>query len=280
MIDLYVAMSIVWLTAAVCFLMVSRWAGRTAGRTRSVTAVIVLLAGAAYVLYVRDNTQLTAFFPFSSLIILSCWFSVFCGILSGLAWQQAGASRFRRLWPVFALTVLGVFSTIHPLLGAPPSCQDRWEDDVCLQSSWHSCSAACAATLLKQHGIEATESEMVDLCLTRKGTTWQGLYRGLMMKTAETEWRVEVSEPSVTDLRDGEMFPAILSVGVPSGVSVDPIYTDSYGWPPGQLHSVVLFGFDSDGNPMIGDPSVGRESWSATDLQVLYRGVATRLVVR
>lgn len=278
--DLYVAVAVVWLTAVVCFVIASRWAVQTTRRARSAMAVIVLLAGAGYVLYVRDSTLLTAFLPFSSLIILSCWFSVFCGILAGLAWQQAEASRLSRLWPVIALAALGVFSTIHPLLGAAPVCHDRWEGNVCLQSSWHSCSAACAATLLTQRGIDATEAELVELCLTRKGTTWQGLYRGLTMKTAGTEWRVEVSETSVADLRDYAVFPAILSVGVPVGVDVDPVYTDSYGWPPGQLHSVVLFGFDSDGNPQIGDPSVGRESWSAADLKVLYRGTVVRLVPR
>ena len=46
-----------------------------------------------------------------------------------------------------------------------------------------------------------------------------------------------------------------------------------------QLHSIVLPGFHADGRPDIVDPGVGRESWSAEDLCVLYRGVAVRLTI-
>src|SRR5260221_7046371 len=43
-------------------------------------------------------------------------------------------------------------------------------------------------TTLFRSGISATEQEMADLCITRRGTYWQGLYRGLKLKTAGTLW--------------------------------------------------------------------------------------------
>ena len=43
----------------------------------------------------------------------------------------------------------------------------------------------CAST-----ASQSTEQEMAELCLTRHGTSWQGLYRGLKLKTAGTGWDV------------------------------------------------------------------------------------------
>ena len=78
-----------------------------------------------------------------------------------------------------------------PLLGRTPACSERWDElGTCLQTTDYTCSPACAATLLKKYGIAATEQEMAELCLTRRGTSWQGLYRGLKLKTAGTDWDV------------------------------------------------------------------------------------------
>ena len=129
---------------------------------------------------------------------------------------------------------------------------------------------------------------MTDLCLTRKGTLWQGLYRGLKRQTAGTQWDVEVFVGDVDRLRElVAEGPVILTVGLPDE-PVDEIYTTRYGWSPGELHSVVLFEFgekkgtEADQKVQMGDPSVegGREQWSIQDLRVLYRGRGLRLVRR
>ncbi len=280
MLDLYIGMMCIWLVAIIVFVVVRRTTMSFTCRQRTWLAVCVMAAGTGYVVFIRDSVLLARLFPFSNLIVLTTWFPIFCGALAALASQPDVKNRLRRILPTAALACLGIFTTIQPLLGAVPRCTDMWDDDVCRQSSWHSCSAACAATLLKQHDIAATEAELAELCLTRKGTTWQGLFRGMMLKTRGTPWRVEVSHESPPGIGKRLTSPAIISVGVPAGVDVDPIYTQTYGWPAGQLHSVVLLGFGPDGKPDIADPSVGRESWSAKDFDVLFRGIVMRLTLR
>lgn len=279
MVDLYVGIVSVWVVAIVTFEVFRRSSVRWSVRQRTVTAAGVMATGAVWFLYVRDHVLLSSVFPFSNLIVLTSWYPIFCGVLGAMAWNAAKTgNRWRKLWPVAALAGLGVFASVQPLLGTPPECGDQWADGVCLQSTPRSCSAACAATLLRRYGIDATEAELATSCLTRNGTTWQGLYRGLSLETRGTPWHVRVAEVSSDELASGELIPAIISVGIPAGAVVDPVYSQTYGWPEGQLHSVVLTGFASDGRPQIADPSVGRESWSREDLDVLFRGNVIRLV--
>lgn len=59
---------------------------------------------------------------------------------------------------------------------------------VCHQTSGYSCSAASAVALLHRYGVEATEREMAELCVTKAGssrfagTSDSGLMRGLRLK--------------------------------------------------------------------------------------------------
>ena len=119
-------------------------------------------------------------------------------------------------------------------------------------------------------------------CLTRRGTPWQGLYRGLKLKTAGTPWDVAVVHGSFDDLRSLGRGPAILAAGLPRHVPVPRIYTERYGWSPGDWHSVLFFGFRGDGLVAMGEPTpgVGRENWTEEDLRVLWRGRGVRLVPR
>lgn len=275
--DLVWAVTVLWGLSACIYLGVVRKAVRLTSRRRAALTMLAIAAAGLWFMSIRDHAALARLLPFSALIILANWLPLFCAIIAALS-VQPEQNRMRRFLPTVAMTGLGVFATLQPLLGARPSCHDTWDGDVCLQSSSHSCSAACAATLLRHYRIVATESEMVDLCLTRKGTTWQGLYRGLFIQTEQTQWRVEVTDESVDELEQNWAGPVIISVGIPVGTDVDPIYTEQYGWPAGLLHSVVLFGWNEDGLPIIADPSVGMENWSREDLAVLYRGTGIRLV--
>jgi hypothetical protein len=188
----------------------------------------------------------------------------------------------RRLAVVLSLQALGWLTVFRPLWGSAPRCHDRWDGDFCVQTTDWTCTAACAATLLEAHGIRATEQEMAELCLTRAGTQWQGLYRGLKLKTASTPWDVEVVHGGFDRLRALHDGPAILAAGVPRGTGVARIYTERYGWTPGEWHSVLFFGFRGNGLVAMGDPtpSIGRENWSEDDLRVLWRGRGMRLIPR
>ena len=177
----------------------------------------------------------------------------------------------------------GTLAAVYPLLGATPVCGDHWDKlGTCLQTTRHTCSAACAAMLLKKHGIDASEQEMANLCLTRRGTSWQGLYRGLKLKTAGTHWDVEVCQGPVDVVARNCGGPMILSVGLAAGAPENAEFTREFGWVPGVNHSVVLEGVRSGGVVVIADPSqeMTREHWDRETLTTLWRGTALRLVRR
>ncbi len=263
------------------------WLGLRLTRKASkaeVTLLTLLTLGsiAVYIVWLRDSVLLAQWLPFSNLIVLGNWFLPACGLLAGIVWHALPGGLFRKSAYVAALGCVGLFAILKPLWGSPPQCYDRWQNAVCLQTSKISCSAACAATALRAVGIDANEQEMAELCLTRNGTLWQGLYRGLKLKTAGTDWDVEVFRGGEQALRDREPGPLILVVGIPRWANVDPIYTTDYGWTRGEMHSALFYQFLDNGNVAMGDPGVdaGREEWSREDLEVLYRGRGIRLIQR
>lgn len=263
----------------------------------------------AYTALLSDSLRLAAILPVSNLIVVGNWTPLLTSFLAGLAWSliarqgsTAGDSRVgpgagsatpepgrpgppatlaRRLAVVVALQAVGWSAAIAPVWGTPPVCRDRWEGDFCWQTTASSCSAACAATLLRAHGIAATEGEMARLCLTRQGTLWRGLYRGLKRKTAGTPWDVAILPDSFDQLLalDG---PAILAAGIPRDARVARIYTERYGWAPGEWHSVLCFGPRPGGRVAMGDPTpgIGREDWTEEDLRTLWDGGGLRLIRR
>jgi hypothetical protein len=239
---------------------------------------------AATVLYawlVRDSVWLARCLPFSNLLVLSNWYPVAAAALAGLAWRHLPGGRLRRSWPAVGLALVGGFAAVQPLLGRAPACGNRWDEQgICRQTTPYTCSAACAATVLKTHGIAATEQEMAELCLTRRGTTWQGIFRGLKLKTVGTPYEVEVFACSAAGLRSLTPDCMILTVGVPRFGEVDPIYEEQYSWRRGVRHTVLLFEFVANERVEMADPDVGREQWTVTDLHILFRGRGMRLVRR
>jgi len=254
--------------------------GTRVSRTVSL-GVLAFLIGmiVLYLWYLWDDMLLANLLPFSNLIVIGNWLPPLTGIIAGVSWKAMPGSMRRRNGYLAVEFLIAVLAMFLPVWGRTPVCHNQWDDQICRQTSNQTCTAACAATLLKVHGLEATEQEMAKLCLTNSdGTSWQGLYRGLLLKTRGTNLTVEVLPCEIHDLPLLTGSPAILVVGIPKGAEVDPIYTEDYGWGVGELHSIVFFGFNSEGFAMIGDPEVGRELWSWKDLETLVRGRAVRLV--
>jgi hypothetical protein len=288
-------------------------------RLVKVLALAVVLALVADVAFLSDDILLARILPFANLIIVGNWVPLLVSFLAGLAWSliprqaieaapqssppaesdsvnnrslpaHAGAPsrwpsltvQLRRVVVVLLLEAIGWYAVVRPLWGAPPQCRDWWENDYCLQTTDDTGMPACAATLLKAHGIEATEQEMANLSLTRSGTRWQGLYRGLKLKTAHTPWDVQIVNGSFDRLRSLGDAPAILAAGIPRSGRVARMFTERYGWTPGEWNPVLFFGFRGDGRVAIGDPSpgVGKQDWTEDDLRVLWRGRGMRLVPR
>ena len=278
--DLYLGLLILVVLSAITFgtgRAIGRRVSRQAANRVCCFAVVSLVA---YIAFVWDETALVRWLPFSNLIVLSNWFPLWASFLGGLASTQSNLPVWRRGFTVVVLQLAAFYVVLSPLSGKAPQCDNLWSEDVCLQTTRSTCSAASAATLLKMHGIHTTEQEMAELCLTRGGTNWMGLYRGLKKKTAGTAWNVEVFTGSANELRSLNS-PAILSVGLARNAPADSFYQTELGWRPGVRHSVVLFGFVTDlveiGEPT---PDAGRERWTNNDLQDVYLGQGMRLVRR
>jgi hypothetical protein len=240
------------------------------------TVTFVLIYG----VWLWDNPVLADLLPFSNLILLGNWFPLGAALLGGLIFDLLPTRR--RPFMLGSLGVAAILCLIAPLLGSAPECGAMFDaDGRCVQSTEATCSAACAVSLLNLHGIAATEQEMAELCLTRKGTRWQGLYRGLKTKTVGTPWDVEVVRCSTEELRHlpGQMILAVGASG--TGAGAEELQAE-FGWNPSLQHSVIRLSVDHIGNPLIYDPSpgYGEERWRSTTLQQLYRGHGLRLVPR
>ena len=280
--DIYLGLVILVLLDSLLF-----GVGLVLGRRVSLQWVNLLAIGAfcglaGYTFWLWDAVVLARLLPVSNLIVLSNWFPLAAGFLGGLAFAQRDRTQWRRWLPVFSLQAAAFWTVLWPLMGEVPVCGNEWDKTgVCLQTTDKSCSAAAAATLLSMYGIPATEQEMAELCFTRTGTNWMGLYRGLKKKTANTTWDVETFVCSADDLPAFNQ-PAILSVGLTTRSNVDPVYQTEWGWTPGVRHSVVLLGFLDATQVEIGESAnyVGRDRWTTESLRQLFQGQGLRLVQR
>jgi hypothetical protein len=281
--DLVVGYAVIAALAVGLFVLTARAARSHQPLFLDLAAIVTVLGLFAYIHWVWYNPRLAELLPFSNLIVVGNWLPLFSAALAGLVWGRLTHVPLRRSIVAGALVLAGTLAAVFPLLGRTPKCGERWDKlGTCLQTTNHTCSAACAAMLLKKHGIAAQEQEMAELCLTRRGTSWQGLYRGLKLKTAGTDWDVEVCQGPVEAVARHCGGPLILSVGLAAGAPPNPEFTREFGWVPGINHSVVLEGFRPGGAVIIADPSqeMAREHWDRETLATLWRGTALRLVPR
>lgn len=276
--DLSIGIAIICLMAVGVFLLAALVDWKKRKQPALVCSLLIIAWQVWFSVWGRDQTWLATVLPFSNLVIVGNWLPLGFAVLAAIAWRTSPGRWWRRSVPVLGLAGMATYALIQPLLGQPPRCHNEWKGDVCLPSSDTTCAAASATTLLKAYGIQTTESEMTKLCLTRKGTTWQGLYRGLKIKTVGTGLRVVVFSGNVERLKTMQ-GPLMLDVGLPRSGSAPKIYSQEYGWQPGVLHSVILYGFKGTDRIEIAEPTpgVGHEEWSLVDLEVLYRGRGLRL---
>jgi hypothetical protein len=129
-----------------------------------------------------------------------------------------------------------------------------------------------------EHGIPARESEMMKLCLTRRGGTPElGLFRGLKLKTAETPWTVEVLSCRPEAFLEPEAYPAIILVEG-DGYGSDP---NAPWWHLNRAdHAVIAQGITESGRIAIRDPSAGPTTWTYAHFSQRWSGGGLRLVPR
>lgn len=243
-------------------------------------AVGALLSIFVYALYVQDGLALGRLLPVTNLIILGNWLPLAVGTIAGVAWNRFTMPPVRRALSVFLPVVVSLWAVYGFLLDPIPSCGNVWRDGVNIQTTDVTCSPASAATLLRSYGIAASEEEMAELCLTtRRGTYLHGIYRGLKIKTAGTEWDVELFGASIDELKRMNA-PAILTLHV-EGESEGTQRTGFLGtWEMGQAHSVVLMEIAPNDYAVVGDPEVGRQLWTCDELKGMVGAEGIRLVRR
>ncbi len=301
--DLYLGIAIILLLMVMCFAVTLRLTRDLPKHWCDVLAILTVLAIGIYARWIWDDTVMGRLLPFSNLIIVSNWFPLATGILAALVWRRIEGGRQSRPRQIFATAILGIsatYSLVRPLMGDVPVCGTSWEGDLCLQTSHATCSAAAGCTLLQYYDVFASEQEMATLCLTREshahdaddvrrnllqqalqvrsGTTWKGLFRGLMLQATPIGYRVEVFDTNYDHLRETFQAPCILQC------ELRPTYDElmekfeAQGWVPSQPHSLVLWNFNEDGTAIIADPFAGLEVWPRTQLETLWHGQTFRLV--
>jgi hypothetical protein len=115
------------------------------------------------------------------------------GFLAGLLHGRLSASeRFRQIAGrrfFSGILLMGLLVPYLKPIVRPPNWklfQDRWSEDVCLQTSESSCGPACAATLLRRFGKTAVEEQIARASFTsRSGTENWYLARTLRQRGLE-----------------------------------------------------------------------------------------------
>lgn len=250
-------------------------------------AVLYWLAVAAvcfilfFSLFLLDDIRMAWLLPLSCLPVVGNWIPPAAFFLAGLAWRLIPGKTWRRCVTVALLLVLCLWKAYGWFFEPLPNVGEQWKEGVCLQTSESTCSAASAATMLANHGIETSEAEMVRLCMSRSwGTTMWGVYRGLKVKTRGTPYKVEVFAAGDRSLRTMK-GPLLLIAGLGRGEHpADRRYEKDWGWTPGTYHAVCFLEAGPEDLVRMADPSVGPEYWNDENVRVLWKGVAVRLVRR
>lgn len=255
------------------------WLGRHgSSRLRiAIEGIAVTLLG-GYLLTIWNRPLLVDLIPSSGLIILANWLPLWGCFFAGVYAASTAISRYRRVVITCVTVMLSAYSGVAPLFGTPPDCKTTLPySDLQHQTTPYTCSPAAAATVLRLHGIEATERELAELCLTRQGTHWLGLYRGLKVKTTGTNWDVCVEPFSMDALSQHTDLPCILSVNIDTSgfdPEIDHGFLDNMG------HSVVCLQRNRPHYMTVFDPSpdYGVEIWNHGILDCVSSGVILRLV--
>lgn len=242
----------------------------------SLTAVLLV-----YLLLLWDRPVLSRLLPVSGLIVLSNWLPVFGSCFAGMYLATTSIPLLRRIVLSCFIMALGSYSLIRPLLGEPPRCYAQAGGTVLqFQSDDATCSAASAASVLRMHGIATSESEMARLCLTRAGTHWMGVYRGLKLKLRDTPWDVvaEDFDPQTHLALSGDLTGVLSLTFVSRGGPT--ITADGYSGVIG--HSVVAIETTTDHGLRVFDPSpdFALEVWDREFLSDIRTGVLLRMIPR
>ena len=243
---------------------------------------VVCLATAAYLQYLWDRPLLSRLLPFSSTVILGNWLPVVGSFFLGIYMKTERITQLRRVVLASVMVGLSGYSLAKPMLGQPPRCVPPDAIRILdFQSTNQTCSAACAANLLRMHGISASEDELARICLTRRGTHWLGVYRGLKLKTANTNWDVVVEEVEPADLFSSKPVFGVLAMSFQEP-GEDQVVDPEWGFESDVGHTVLVLQSRASKSLDVFDPApeYGHESWNREVFASVKQSLLLRLVPR
>ncbi|MBB3209836.1 hypothetical protein FHS27_005676 [Rhodopirellula rubra] len=282
MTDLWIAIAVMFCMSIVGGIFAGGYAYASKGQLTILYLSLAVVAMIYFLLYASGQLYWAKLISSSAAIIYSNFAAIFAALAAGWAFRLPRTPLWRRIILSALLAICSLAAIVWPLLSMavrpPPEGSDDPTGVVVEQTSWATCSPAAAATLLRAEGIDASESEMIPLCLTdSSGTPTLGLYRGVKIKAQQNGRDVSIVDQTLDELLESDDWPVLLAVGLPYGEE-DRRYAEQWGWIPGMGHSVVALERvpDQDGI-LVADPSTGLERWTRSDLEVLWRGVGMRV---
>ncbi len=278
--DLFLAIILMTLIMLWTMILGMRLGKQASSSSQFGVQMLVVGVSCFYFLFLWNRPCLTRWLPHAALIILANWQAVIGSFFAGMYLSSGRIGRKRRLIVGPMTLVLAGYSIVAPVLGNAPTCIPASSaSPLITQTTPYTCSPAAAASLLRLHGIPATESKMADLCLTRRGTHWMGVYRGLKLMTQRTPWKVVAESFSRKTLLSLHEAPALLSVDIDTDLIAAGY---DHGFRGNTGHSVLALGAGGGDDVMVFDPapSYGIECWDREILSWVSEGVILRLVRR
>ncbi len=219
-------------------------------KTRILLALVALVAAipgasfAAYYVHILPDSSW--YYQFRSVTGTELLI-VFPGVAGGLA--ATLLPRVLLVVPLLSVAAFAIVPIIKPFVGPIPAgtLRDKWDGEICLQSTGSTCGAASTATILKHLGVDVTESQLAAEAHSYAGGTeaWY-LARAARARGFTVDF---IFSPGFTP-NDG--LPAV--VGVRLG---------SIG------HFIPILGQEGD-RFIVGDPLRGRELLSREELDERY----------
>lgn len=225
-------------------------------------AMLLGIPGASFAIYYAHLVEVPAWY-----YELRSWrgtelLLVFTGAAAGLLTSGMGA--LLRMMALLCLVALVTVPFVKPFL-APlneEALRDLSDGDVCLQSTYSTCGAASATTLLRHYGIPATEADLAKEAYSYQGGTeiWylaRALHRRGLKTTMRTDnglpvFLQETPDPDVANMKFAPGLPAI--VGVRFG---------------GTGHFIAILSREGD-RFHVGDPLRGSEVLVGKELRERY----------
>jgi hypothetical protein len=243
----------------------------------------VILATAWYASTWAGRVENARLFPVASAILLSNLTPVLACFLAGLAWQMKQIPLMRRSIVLGSFVALATLFFLAPVLRPAfkpirTSEQGSWRNGVCMQTHDASCGAAAVATMLRQFGLFANETDLTEDCLTSTaGTEPLSLYRAMTIRGREAGIRPQIADRNPESWENHGQYPVLAMVAPAQSESPQQSGNGRLRHLFGRSsegHAVVVLGRQSDGDYVIGDPSHGRTTWTPYEMSIYFSGQA------